>query len=75
MDLLFWAIVAGVISLVAGGLGFTGVAAGAAGIAKILFAVFLVIALILIVLVVLGIGAAADAVSGMPVWMIMSQYV
>lgn len=74
MDLLFWAIVAGIISLVAGGLGFTGIAAGAAGIAKILFGVFLAIALILVLLVLLGIGVA-DAVTGMPVWMLGNHFV
>lgn len=58
MDLLWWAIIALVISLVAGGLGFTGVAAGAATIARVLFGVFLLIAIVLFVLVVLGIGAA-----------------
>ena len=57
MELLTLAIVALVISLVAGGLGFTGVAAGAATVAKVLFGIFLVIALVLF-LVVLGIGAA-----------------
>lgn len=59
MDLLTWAIVAFVISLIAGALGFTGVAKGAATIAKILFGIFLVIALIIIALIVLGVGAVA----------------
>jgi uncharacterized membrane protein YtjA (UPF0391 family) len=58
MDLLWWAIIALVISVVAGGLGFTGVAAGAGTIARVLFGVFLLIAIVLFVLVVLGIGAA-----------------
>ncbi len=66
MDLLFWAIVALVVSLVAGGLGFTGVAAGAATIAKVLFGIFLVIALVLFLLVLLGIGAGAAALSVAP---------
>jgi uncharacterized membrane protein YtjA (UPF0391 family) len=35
--LLFWAIVALVISLIAGALGFTGVAAGVATISRVLF--------------------------------------
>jgi uncharacterized membrane protein YtjA (UPF0391 family) len=48
--MLKWAVIFLVISLVAGALGFTGVAAGAGKIARILFAVFL--ALFLIVLVV-----------------------
>ena len=62
MDLLFWAIVALVISLVAGGLGFSGVAAGAATISRVLFGFFLVIALILFVLIALGVGAASAVV-------------
>jgi uncharacterized membrane protein YtjA (UPF0391 family) len=57
MSLLGWAIVALVVSLIAGGLGFSGVAQGAATIAKILFGIFLVIAILLFVFVVLGIGA------------------
>lgn len=59
MDLLTWAIVAFVISLIAGALGFTGVARGAATIAKVLFGIFLVIAIILVLLIVLGIGVIA----------------
>lgn len=47
-----------IVSVVAGALGFTGVARGAGQIAKILFGIFLVIALILFVLILLGIGAA-----------------
>lgn len=57
MDLLTWAIVAFVISIIAGALGFTGVARGAATIAKVLFGIFLVIAIILVLMLVLGIGA------------------
>lgn len=59
MGLLTWAIIAFVIALFAGALGFTGVAKGAASIGKLLFGVFLVIALIIVVLVMLGIGAVA----------------
>ncbi|MBI1297080.1 DUF1328 domain-containing protein [bacterium] len=57
MDLLVWAIVALVISLIAGALGFTGVARGAGTIAKVLFGIFLVVAVILFILVVLGVTA------------------
>jgi len=57
MSLLWWAIIAFVVALIAGGLGFTGVAKGAASISKILFGIFLVIAIILIIMVVLGVGA------------------
>ena len=48
--MLKWAIIFLVISLVAGALGFTGLAAGAARIAKILFGIFLAIFVILLVL-------------------------
>ena len=56
MDLLTWALIAFIISIIAGALGFTGVARGAATAARIFFGVFLVIALILLVLALLGIG-------------------
>ena len=45
--MLTWAIVALVIALVAGALGFSGVAAAAGTVAKILFGVFLVLAILL----------------------------
>jgi len=59
MNLLWWAIVAFVISLIAGALGYSGIAAGTATIAKVLFGIFLVIAVILFILVALGIGIVA----------------
>lgn len=59
MDLLWWAVIALIVSLVAGGLGFSGVAQGAATISRVLFGIFLVIAVILFILVILGIGAIA----------------
>jgi uncharacterized membrane protein YtjA (UPF0391 family) len=59
MDLLWWAVIALVVALIAGGLGFSGVARGAATIARILFGIFIVIAVILFIMVVLGIGAIA----------------
>jgi uncharacterized membrane protein YtjA (UPF0391 family) len=55
--MLKYAIIFAVISLLAGALGFGGVAAGAAGIAKILFGLFLVLAIVFVVLAVLGAGA------------------
>ena len=58
MDLLWWAIIALVISFIAAGLGFSGVAAGAATIAKVLFGIFLVIAIAIFIMIALGIGAA-----------------
>ena len=45
--MLKYAIIFAVISLIAGALGFGGVAAGAAGIAKILFGLFLILATIM----------------------------
>ena len=55
MGLLELAILAFVISLIAGGLGFSGVARGAASIAKIAFGIFLVVAIILLIMFALGI--------------------
>lgn len=57
MDLLWWAVIALIVSLIAGGLGFSGVAQGAATIAKVLFGIFLIIAVLLFIFVILGIGA------------------
>lgn len=59
MDLLVWAIIALVVSFVAGALGFTRLSAGAATVAKVLFVIFLVIALAIFLLILLGIGVAA----------------
>jgi uncharacterized membrane protein YtjA (UPF0391 family) len=56
MDLLTWAIIALVVSLIAGALGFSGVAAGAATIAKVLFGIFLVIAVLLFILALAGVA-------------------
>jgi uncharacterized membrane protein YtjA (UPF0391 family) len=51
--MLKWALIFLVISLVAGALGFTGLAAGAAKIARILFGIFLALFLIVLVLALL----------------------
>jgi uncharacterized membrane protein YtjA (UPF0391 family) len=59
MDLLTWAIIALVVAVIAGALGFTGVSRGAATIAKVLFGIFLVIALILFVLILTGVSIFA----------------
>jgi uncharacterized membrane protein YtjA (UPF0391 family) len=59
MGLLEWAIIALVISLIAGALGFSGVARGAATVAKVLFGIFLVIAGVLFILLLLGIDLLA----------------
>jgi uncharacterized membrane protein YtjA (UPF0391 family) len=48
--MLKWALIFLVISLVAGALGFTGIASGARGIAKVLFGLFLVGFIILLLL-------------------------
>ncbi|MBB4040401.1 uncharacterized membrane protein YtjA (UPF0391 family) [Microvirga flocculans] len=48
--MLKWALIFLVVSLVAGALGFTGVASGARSIAKVLFALFLLAFLILILI-------------------------
>ena len=55
--MLKYAIIFALISLVAGVLGFGGVAAESAGIAKILFGLFLILAVVFIVLAALGVGA------------------
>ena len=53
--MLKYAIIFAIVSLIAGALGFGGVAAGAAGIAKVLFGLFLVLA-------ALGVGAVRKAI-------------
>ena len=55
--MLKYAIIFALISLVAGALGFGGIAAGSAGIAKILFGLFLILAVVFLVLAALGVGA------------------
>ena len=57
MDLLWWAVIALVISVIAGALGYSGVARGAATIAKVLFGIFLVIAILLFLFVIFGAAA------------------
>ena len=61
VSVLKYAIVFAVISLIAGALGFGGVAAGAAGIAKVLFGLFLILAVVFLVLAALGVGAVRKA--------------
>jgi uncharacterized membrane protein YtjA (UPF0391 family) len=50
MHLLKYAIIAFVISLIAGGLGFTGISSAAAGVSRILFFLFLIIAVVVLIL-------------------------
>lgn len=57
--MLEWAFIFLVIALIAGALGFTGIARGAASIAVILFWVCLAIFVILLILALLGIAAVA----------------
>jgi uncharacterized membrane protein YtjA (UPF0391 family) len=52
--MLKWALIFLVISLIAGALGFTGVARGAGTIAKILFGIFLAIFLVLLLMALLA---------------------
>lgn len=51
--MLRWALIFFVVSLVAGALGFTGIAAGAGRIARLLFGLFLVIAIVVVVVAIL----------------------
>ncbi|KNY19355.1 DUF1328 domain-containing protein [Methylobacterium sp. ARG-1] len=50
MTLLKWALICFVISLIAGGLGFTGIASGASSLARILFGLFLLVAIVIVVI-------------------------
>ena len=54
--MLKWAIIFFVISLIAGGLGFSGIAQGTATIAKILFVLFLILAAIALILLYTGVA-------------------
>ena len=59
MGLLEGAVIALVIALIAGGLGFTGVARGAATAAKVLFGIFLIVAVVIFAMVAFGVSAIA----------------
>lgn len=52
--MLKWALIFAVVSLIAGALGFSGIAAGAAAAAQLLFFVFLVLCLLVLALFFLG---------------------
>jgi uncharacterized membrane protein YtjA (UPF0391 family) len=54
MDLLWWAVIALIVAIIAGALGFTGVSRGAATISKVLFAIFLIIAVVIFILALAG---------------------
>ena len=52
--MLKWAAIFFIISVIAGGLGFTNIAAGAARIAKVLFAIFFALFLIVLILAIMA---------------------
>jgi uncharacterized membrane protein YtjA (UPF0391 family) len=56
MSLLGWALVALVVSLIAGAMGFSGLSQGAATVAKVLFGLFLVAAVILFIMAIAGVS-------------------
>ena len=56
--MLKWAIIFLVIAVIAGGLGFSGVARGAANISRILFGLFLILFLIFLVLALTAVNVA-----------------
>jgi uncharacterized membrane protein YtjA (UPF0391 family) len=60
--MLTWAVISLVVAIVAGAVGFTGVARGAAMLAKVLFGLFLLIAIVMFVLVL----TAADTAAAVP---------
>jgi uncharacterized membrane protein YtjA (UPF0391 family) len=57
--LLKWALISFLISIVAGALGYSGIARGAAGIAKILFGLFLILAILFFILLYAGVAAVS----------------
>ncbi|RYX82039.1 DUF1328 domain-containing protein [bacterium] len=59
MSLFQWAVIALVISLGAGTLGYGGMNHGTAVVARGFFGIFLAISLVLLVMVVMGIGAVS----------------
>jgi uncharacterized membrane protein YtjA (UPF0391 family) len=54
MGLLKWALIALVISLLAGAFGYTNLARGVASVAKLLFFIFLVLFIVILILAILG---------------------
>lgn len=54
MGLLKWALIALVISLLAGAFGYTGLARGAGQVAKLLFFIFLVVFIVILIVAILG---------------------
>ncbi|WP_416669801.1 DUF1328 domain-containing protein [Egbenema bharatensis] len=58
MNLLTWSTIALIISIIAGALGFSGLARGARTVSFVLSGIFLAIALVMFVMIALGIGIA-----------------
>jgi uncharacterized membrane protein YtjA (UPF0391 family) len=54
--MLKWALIFLVISIVAGALGFSGIAQGAATIAKVLFGLFLILFILVLIMILTGIN-------------------
>lgn len=52
--MLKWALIFFVVSIIAGALGFSGIASGAAMVAKVLFGIFLVIFVVLLALALMA---------------------
>ncbi len=59
MDLLQWALLAFVVSIVAGLFGFTGVSQSTASVGRVLFGLFLIVAVVFLVLALLGVHILA----------------
>ena len=59
--MLMWAVLALVLAIISGALGYTGVVQGAAGAARVLFALFLLAATLLFVLLLSGVDPARHA--------------
>jgi len=58
VHMLEFAIIAAVVSVIAGAMGWGGLSAGAAGVAKLVFIVFLMMFLVAVLLLILGIQIA-----------------
>ncbi len=59
MGLLGWGLLALVLAIIAGVLGFAGIAKGTAYFARLVFSLLLLTAIVLFILVFLGVGAVA----------------
>jgi uncharacterized membrane protein YtjA (UPF0391 family) len=59
--MLIWAVLALVLAIVSGALGYTGVIQAAAGAARVLFGIFLLVATLLFVLLLSGVDVTRHA--------------